>query len=325
MPGRVFISCGQASEAERIVARELATWFIDEGFSPYVATQVQSIPDLNSGLIAELKRSDFYFFINFRREKLPPVRSRILCRGSLYTNQELAIAYALGFEHMLFLNQKRAERGGIFGTIVSNAPEFEDLDEVLPTTQRMVQHAKWNPAFSRQLQAITLRWTKKAITYGDHVAWEGHTATAHRAMILVGKVRNPRTDIGAHDVAMRLKSIVQPDRTILDCIDTSPLKVSGQYMSYSQIIWPESTGEFDLLAFDAEKPSRVFLNSKQDLSPRRPVIVANGKYQLVYELVAVGFPRAEVVVGLTVTGDLEPNAQLIDTPKSRESAEANSG
>jgi hypothetical protein len=151
MPGKVFISCGQASEAERVVARELATWFASEGFAPYVATQVQSIPDLNSGLIGELKRSDFYFFINFRREKIITGKARSLYRGSLYTNQELAVAYALGFEHMLFLNQKGAERGGMFGTIVSNAPEFDKLDEMLPAVKRMVAQARWKPAFSRQL------------------------------------------------------------------------------------------------------------------------------------------------------------------------------
>jgi hypothetical protein len=62
---------------------------------------------------------------------------------------------------MLFLNQKGAERGGIFGTIVSNPPEFETLDEVLPAVKRMVGQAKWNAAFSSQLQVIDLRWTKK--------------------------------------------------------------------------------------------------------------------------------------------------------------------
>jgi len=310
MPGKVFISCGQASEAERVVAREVSTWFASEGFAPYIATQVQSIPDLNSGLIGELKRSDFYLFINFRRERLPTGRSKRLFRGSLYANQELAIAYALGFEHMLFLNQKGAERGGMFGTIVSNAPEFEKLDEVLPTVNRMVAQAKWNPAFSRQLQAVALRWTRKVLTYNDHVSWDGQTDMAHRTKILIGKVRNPRSDIGAHDVAMRLKSIVNPDGTASECTDGTPLKVSGQYLSYSQIIWPESTGEFDLLALDAQQPTRVFLNSKQDLDPRRPIVAAVGKYRLIYELVAVGFPKAEVAIDLALTGNLDPKADL---------------
>src|SRR4030095_137477 len=160
MPGRMFIRCGQATEGERVVARELSTWFSSQGFRPYVATQIQSIPDLNSGLIGEVKFSDFYFFINFRRERLGSGRSKNCYRGSLYSNQELAVAYALGFEHMLFLNQRQTERGGMFGTIVSNAPEFERLDEVLPTVKRMVAQANWNPTFSRQLQAVGLRWTR---------------------------------------------------------------------------------------------------------------------------------------------------------------------
>lgn len=311
MPGRVFISCGQASDAEKIVARELSKWFRDRGFSPYVATQVQSIPDLNSGLIGELKRSDFYLFINFRREKLASRRSRNVYRGSLYTNQELAIAYALGFEHMLFLNQESAERGGMFGTIVSNSPEFDTVDEVLPLVERVVAQARWDPAFSRQLIATGLRWTKRAVTYSDHVAWEGLQARERQARILVGCFRNPRLDISAHDVAMRLKTIEDEAGSRTDSSDGTPLKVSGQYQSYSQIIWPEGAGEFDLLAVDAANPTRVFLNSKQDLDPRRPVVAAPGNYQLVYELVAVGFPKSELTVQLTVTGDLEPVAKMV--------------
>lgn len=313
MPGRVFVSCGQATEAERVVARELSTWFTSAGFSPYVATQVQSIPDLNSGLIGELKRSDFYLLVNFRREKLASVRSKILYRGSLYTNQELAVAYAMGFEHMLFLNQKGAERGGIFGTIVSNAPEFDALDEVLPSVKRMVAQAGWNPAFSRQLVAAGLRWTKNAVGYADHVAWEGRPGRLHRARILVVKVRNPRNDVAAHDVALRLKAILHNGQEMFDAEvgDTAPVKVSGHYLAYTQIIWPECSGEFDLLAVDAQQPQRAFLNSKQDLDPRRPVIIASGRYQLAYELVAVGFPKAEVIVDLNLTGNLDPEAVLL--------------
>jgi hypothetical protein len=172
----------------------------------------------------------------------------------------------------------------------------------------MVVQAKWNAAFSRQLQAISVHWTDPT-TYVDHTCWNLSTSFSHCAMILICKVKNTRGDIAAHDAAMRLKLIVQPNGIRCDCADISTLKVTGQLLSYSQIIWPESSGEFDLLAVDVERPSRVFLNSKRDLNPRAP-IDSNGSYRLIYELVAVGFPRIEVPVSLTVTGYLNLEAQL---------------
>ena len=95
MPAKVFISCGQASPAEKQITDSLAKWFSSQGFSPYVAIQVQSILDLNGGIIGNLKTSDYYLFVNLRRERLKRF-PRSEYRGSLFTNQELAIAYALG-------------------------------------------------------------------------------------------------------------------------------------------------------------------------------------------------------------------------------------
>jgi hypothetical protein len=94
MPGKMFVSCGQKIEEEIRTAGAIEDWLTDEGFRPYVAIQAQTILDLNGEIIRELKQSDFYLFINFRRESLGDESFR----GSLLTNQELAIAYSLGFE-----------------------------------------------------------------------------------------------------------------------------------------------------------------------------------------------------------------------------------
>src|SRR5689334_10627574 len=101
MPGRVFISCGQANNSERHVAGNVRQWFESKGFTPYVAINTQSLADVNSGIIDELKRADFYVFIDFRRDELAnrPANDFGVFRGSLFTNQELAIAYFLQFEH----------------------------------------------------------------------------------------------------------------------------------------------------------------------------------------------------------------------------------
>jgi hypothetical protein len=72
MPGRVFISCGQATPTERRAAAGIEAWFRERGFEAYVAIQAQTLADVNSGIIEQLKRSDFYVFVDFRRERTFP-------------------------------------------------------------------------------------------------------------------------------------------------------------------------------------------------------------------------------------------------------------
>jgi hypothetical protein len=70
MPAKVFISCGQSTTEEREAARDVKTWFKTEKFRPYLAVEVNTIPDLNRQVIEELKSSDYFVFINFAREEI---------------------------------------------------------------------------------------------------------------------------------------------------------------------------------------------------------------------------------------------------------------
>jgi len=219
MPAKVFISCGQASPAERQVTHSIATWFSSQGFSPYVAIQVQSILDLNSGIIGELKTSDYYLFVNFRRDRLKCFPRREY-RGSLFTNQELAIAYALGFEHMLMINQLGVRREGVFQFMVSNVPEFATLNEVHGRVQSAVKTAGWHPNYTRQLDVAGYHFTPTPVGYGDHTGFRNI-----RALHL--RVQNGRPDVGAVGTIARLFNMTDPGGTQRVSPDRSQLKASG--------------------------------------------------------------------------------------------------
>src|SRR6266568_2050336 len=309
MPGKVFISCGQDTDAERLAAREAATWLNSEGYGAYVAIKVQSIPDLNKGIIDELKRSDYFLFVNFRREMISQGSGDPVFRGSLYTNQELAIAYALGFQDMIFLNQRFTERRGMFGTIVSNSPEFDRYTELLPGLQTAIRDAGWKPSFSRNLVPALVSWSAP-VNYSDHTIWQGHSSPQRPMKTLILSLANKRHDRGAVAATLRLKAVTDSAGRGLLVEDTTPLKATGYVQSYSQIIWPESSGEFDLLALDLASPERLFLLSIRDLSPRRPVVSGRGNYQVVFQAFAEGFPIVDIPVALTVTGDENPKATL---------------
>ena len=83
MKSKVFVSCGQRPE-EKAVASKVALLLESRGFAAYVAIDVQTILDINGGIIRELKNSDCFLFINFCRDKIGDRH-----RGSLFSNQEL--------------------------------------------------------------------------------------------------------------------------------------------------------------------------------------------------------------------------------------------
>src|SRR5438132_10277879 len=125
MSAKIFISCGQKLDEERHATAELSNALTAEGFEVYVAIAAQSIEDVNSGIIGQLRRSDYYIFIDFAREDLHGCS-----RGSLFTNQELAIAYILGFEHVIFFQQNAVCLEGLLKYMGSNATRFEEPADV---------------------------------------------------------------------------------------------------------------------------------------------------------------------------------------------------
>ncbi len=297
MAGKVFISCGQANADERQVAARISAWLASQGFDPYVAIQTQSILEVNTGIIRELKSSDLYLFINFRRER---IRKRLLIpsrfdfyRGSVFTNQELAIAFALGFERMIFINQRGVKRDGLFGYIGSNTPEFTDLNEVLPIVQTAIASAGWHPSYSRNLDIRNLRWNGP-IPYGDH------TGTRTVKGLLVD-VANGRPDVGSSTCVARLASITN-NGIITPSPDRSHLKCTG-FPGYVNVVWPASQVAFDLLSIDMANQSNIFLHSSMDVIPRLPIISTPGTYQLHYEVFAKDFPILEFDIDLNVTGN----------------------
>lgn len=289
MAGRVFISCGQATDEEKATARLIADMMRSEGFDPYVATQIQTILDLNCEIIRELKQSDYYFLINFRRERIADSNEY---RGSLFAHQEFAAAFVLGFEKMLFLSQTGVRNEGMLRFIVSNTPTFENHSDALTAAGNAVRSAGWVPSYSRNLRAQGLRW-------GPLVRYRDHTGQ-RPVQVLYVDIVNGRPDLGAMETVARLDTIV--DRGVARVSpDRSHLKATG-YPGFAQTIFPRSHGAFDLLALAADRPHIVTLNSALDVSPRSAILSAPGEFLLEYEVLAKGFPVLRFGVHLRVRG-----------------------
>lgn len=297
MAGRVFISCGQATDEERQVASDLRDYFTERGFQPYVAIRVQSIQDVNSAIISELKLADFYVFVDFGRDALPTPQEHQR-RGSLFTNQELAIAYILGFEKVIFLQQENVLLEGLLRYMASNAARFSSATEVMPAVQHLVDERAWDPRYSRHLVVDGVHWSDGIIEFGSH--------TGER---LVGRflyldIHNRRTNLAAFNCVARLASISHPPAPPQPSPDRSHLKVTG-HPGFVQTIWPSSNGAFDILLVKAQDGGSIFLNNALDVIPKPPILSTPGDYRLHYEVLAEGFPILQLAVDLQATGDSE--------------------
>lgn len=318
MRSKIFVSCGQHSVREREVAGAIGRMLQERGFDVYVAIDIQTILEVNTRVIRELRNSDCYVLINFCREQIGNGY-----RGSLFSNQELAIAYALGFERILVINQEGTLQEGMLGQIGINTERFVGLDDRCATVERALGRSGWTPDYSRRLTADHLRFSDELIRYSNLIG-----------RFLYIDIQNHRPDIAALEATARLSELGRAGQALQSSLIRSPLKATGR-PGFSHTIFPKSHEAFDLLCigmyrnpseFDVSAPAvsgsfvepvprhrelGVFLNTALDLALEQRLPIAAGTWRLRYEFFAIDFPVLSVLLELTFTGWDDVDAKIV--------------
>jgi hypothetical protein len=314
MKAKVFLSCGQRLE-EKAVSSALQELLQRRGFDVYVAISAQTILEINAGIIGELKNSDCYLFVNFRRDIVGEGY-----RGSLFSNQELAIAYALGFERILVVNQEDLLAEGMLRYIGINTETFKDFQDCCAVVERAIERSGWTPEYGRRLRADNLRFSEELIAYGN---------LAGRFLYI--DLRKGRPDIAALEATGRLCELGQ-GRDLQPSPIRSPLKATAR-PGFSHTIFPRSHEAFDLLcvgqriteltwnvpatsgAFQgppiAHQDYGVYLNSALDVVGASKLPIAEGVWRLQYEFYAIGFPLLSVLIEVDLQDWSSPSARII--------------
>jgi hypothetical protein len=157
---RVFISCGQRGDREKKIGLAIEQHFADAGFSTYFAERVHSSDGLTENIFRFLDQSEYFVFVDFRRDRLETDGHR----GSLFVNQELAIATFLKLPGIGFF-ETGVRREGIADYQIYNAIEFEDGTEILSALKR--ETSDWDPKSVNEL----------AISYDASATSRGITIT----------------------------------------------------------------------------------------------------------------------------------------------------
>lgn len=312
LKSKIFLSCGQRGQ-EIKVAREIKKRLTSRGFKVYIALDVQSISEINAGIIDELKDSDFYLFVNFRREQLGKnAQGEKEFRGSLFSHQEFAIAYALGFnQKILVVNQTHVKREGMVQHFGCNTKEFDSSRDCTAVVTQAVRRARWRPDYSRRLRAGHIR-ISKVINYASD-----DTGVALKGRMICLKIHNGRPDIAALETTGRLVSY-RPNGSTTSKRPKfrSALKATAS-PAYSHTIFPQSAEEFDLLClgYSLHSPGEqqhVYLNTALDLIPTPYLKITPGVSELTYEFYAINFPILRVVIRLRWPKTGRPTARVLE-------------
>jgi hypothetical protein len=235
---KIFLSCGQ-QDSEMNIASGIEQMLSAEpyNFEVYVAKNVQSIFEINSGIVRELKDSDYYLFLNFRRGRLR--RRKRGVPGSVFSNQEFAIAYGLGFDRILVVNQEGVSQEGMLRYCGCNTEPFQGPKDCLAVVKRAWDRTGWLSDYSRRLQAENARFGP--LNYrNEHIQLEGQ--------MLYVDIHNGRPDIAAIETTAKLVAYKQKGSAVWTPSEIqSALKASGR-PAYSHTIFPRSSETFDLLS-----------------------------------------------------------------------------
>ena len=302
MKARVFLSCGQNkdSEEEMSAVNSIATSLRDEfGFDVFVATR-ENFFEGNPTIFECLKQSDYYLFINFER----PVE-KTNCYCSLYTHQELAMAFAYGFDrsNMLLFHKSGMQKDGILAYILANR-EFNGYSDVTEVVIDEVRKKHWSSDYSRKLFV-------KSVSINPHVDdWRDKNGTLqirHERMALV-EITNRRNDYAAINCQVHLRG---KEEQYLN-YDRAPIKAAG-VKAYSHTIWPGETVQFDLFGYDVDQKI-IFMHTECDVSTsqglRKPLLEAPGDFILTYEIYAEHFPVSAFDVKLHLGDDVKDGIGL---------------
>lgn len=148
---RVFISCGQRTAREIKIGKDVQDYFISREFETYFAERVHSSDALTENIFRFLSQSEYFVFIDFKREK---IKRKILgkeFRGSLFVNQELAIATFLRLQGIGFC-EKGVKREGILDYHIYKPFPFEDGTEIIKILEKETK--KWDTNSLNELEII---------------------------------------------------------------------------------------------------------------------------------------------------------------------------
>lgn len=143
----VFISCGQYTDAEKRLGKQISEMVrMLTDCTPFFAEEVQDLNGLDANILGALRNCVGFVTVMHPRGKIVRPDGSVQVRASVWIEQEIAIAtYIQRFEHrplpIIAFKHRSVSREGIRDLLHLNPFEFSDESEVLAELQKRL--ASW--------------------------------------------------------------------------------------------------------------------------------------------------------------------------------------
>ena len=310
-PARVFISCGQTKDSDELdTAQKIRDRLQALGFDPYIAVEEQTLSGLKENIFRQLQLTEYFVFVDFKREKLVPRRKtgllwspKLQHRGSLFSHQELALASYLDLPLLAFQEKGVKTDDGILRFLQANATTFTDRHLLPNVIADEVQRRSWTP-HSRNgliLERNPAQYVDVQV-YGTQV---------YRRFYYVA-VRNLHHHKTATNCYVYLEKAIKLDQPHAEIpFGSVELKWAGYTLPNAHIL-PQTARPFDALFTHHAQPTEVGFNVFSDSSLfGHPPMSAAGEYELRYSVVSDNFPIARASLILSLSGALDQTTLVL--------------
>jgi hypothetical protein len=268
--------------------------------------------NLKENIFAQLENSEYLIFVDFKREQLaaatPP-----LCRGSLFSHQELAIASYLDTPVLAFQEAGVKQDDGILQFLQGNAIPFTDRHLLPAVIAGEVQRRGWECRWKNNL---VLERPDPA-QCGDSWMEVGGTRKHSRFFHIDVRNRHRRKMARNCYVYLERATTVEPLRVIP--VRAVEIKWEG-YTLPSAHIPPGNIRRFDGFYIFHDDPTRLHFQIFTDSTAFIPNIQGEGKYELDYSVVADGFPTARGSFQLNLDRSLNSTTLMNITRRAPDAA-----
>ncbi len=300
---KIFLSCGQNKDPKispldeySIVQGLKATLENKLGFEVYIAVEEQNVAGLVDDIFRNLRDSEYFLFIDFKREELALKSAEPVCRGSLFTNQELALAKFLEMEIIAYQEEGVKKEDGILKFIHVNPTNFPDRKNLVDVVVAEVNR-KWRSGWKNRL---VLRRNAGESVDALH-QWKRPARWFHV------EVKNQHSDRIARDCVVFMEKIMD----VNDRRDISPKKLvefKWEGVTTSRVtIPPQKSRNFDAFYVFEDQQNAVYLGVNPfiaDYSELLYRLPTPRKYELTFVVFSNDFPAAREKFILDSGGNL---------------------
>lgn len=294
---KIFISCGQRKGSDEAnIAQCVAQRIKDKGFEPYIAIQQQTLKGLKENIFNELSSSEYFLFIDFRREKISDADSQNdIYRGSLFCHQELAIASFLEIPILGFQEDGVKPDDGILQFVQANSTRFTDRHTLDDVVAGQIDKKEWKPNWKNQLVI-----DRDPAQFTDAF----HAQVQKDARYFHINVRNLNPHKHARNCYAFLEEVYDLSKGNIMPVKTVELKWEGYLLPYVTIL-PSSYRNIDGFYVFHDHPYIPHFSPFTDASTFVPKIKGAGDYKLTYIVVSDNFEPVKATFKMHLADKLD--------------------